>query len=195
MKKLLAIMLTVVLVLSFSVSAFALQSPNGTVYYEVHVNRTNTGESSDVAEKYVVKEDGSLELNPVENDKIKFEGWEFYKKNGNKLEAAKIGEDLKIEKVTKADGSEAKLGVDYEIKNGKVVSKKNQYLSVTIKPLSDDVVVSELYKDVDVEINLPGSDKPLSPPTADFSMAVAGLLLALVVVSGASVLAVAKRVR
>ncbi|MBE6739919.1 MAG: hypothetical protein E7565_06335 [Ruminococcaceae bacterium] len=191
MKKILAIMLTVILVLSFSVSAFALKSPGGTVYYEVLVNRTNTGENSDVAEKVVVKENGTLELAPVENDDIAFEGWGFYKKNGN---AAKIGEDLKIESVTKADGSAAKEGVDYEIKNGKIVSKNNEYLTVEIKPLKDGVMVSELYEGVVPEITPPGTNKPISPSTADFSMAVAGLLFALVVLSGASVVAV-KRAR
>ena len=191
MKKILAIMLTVILVLSFSVSAFALKSPGGTVYFEVIVNRTNTGENSEVAEKVIVKENGTLELAPVENDDIAFEGWGFYKKNGN---AAKIGEDLKIESVTKADGSAATEGVDYEIKNGKIVSKNNEYLTIEVKPLKDEVMISELYEGVDVDINVPGTDKPVSPPTADFSMAVAGLLFALVVLSGASVVAV-KRAR
>ena len=191
MKKTLAIMLTLILVLSFSVSAFALKSPGGTVYYEVIVNRTNTGENSDVAEKVTVTENGTLALAPVENDDIAFEGWGFYKKDGN---AAKIGEDLKVESVTKADGSAAKEGVDYEIKDGKIVSKNNEYLTVEIKPLKDGVMVSELYEGVDVDINVPGTDKPVSPPTADFSMAVAGLLFALVVLSGASVVAV-KRAR
>jgi hypothetical protein len=191
MKKILAIMLTVILVLSFSVSAFALKSPGGTVYYEVHVNRTNTGDNSEVAEKVVVTEDGTLELKPIENDDIQFNGWGFYKKNGN---AAKVGEDFEITSVSKPDGTVAVEGVDYEIKNGQVVAKNNEYLAVEIKPLKDGLSVSELYEGVDVEINVPGTNKPVSPPTADFSMAVAGLLFALVVLSGASVVAV-KRAR
>lgn len=191
MKKLLAIVLTVVLVLSFSVSALALKSPGGTVYYEVIVNRTNTGDNSDVAEKVVVKEDGSLELAPVENDDIPFEGWGFYKKNGN---AAKVGEDFEIVSVTLADGSAAKEGVDYEIKGGKVIAKNNDYLTVDIKPLKDDLMVSELYKGVDVEITPPGG-KPVSPPTGvNFNMAIVAALFALVLVSGATAVA-SKRVR
>lgn len=193
MKKLLAIILTVVLVLSFSVSALALKSPGGTVYYEVLVNRTNTGENSDVAEKITVKENGSLEIAPVENDEIKFEGWGFYKQNGS---AAKEGVDFKIESVKLPDGTEAKEGVDYEIKDGKVVALDNDYLSIEIVPLTDGVAVSELYEGVDVEITPPTTpDKPVSPPTADFSMAVAGMLFALVVLSGAAVVVSAKRVR
>lgn len=191
MKKLLAIVLTIVLVLSFSVSALALKSPGGTVYYEVIVNRTNTGDNSDVAEKVIVKEDNSLELVPIENDDIAFEGWGFYKKNGN---AAKVGEDFEIVSVTLPDGSPAKEGVDYEIKGGKVVAKNNDYLTVDIKPLKDDLMVSELYKGVDVEITPPGG-KPVSPPTGvNFNIAAIAALFALVLVSGATAVA-AKRVR
>lgn len=192
MKKLLAIVLTLVLVLSFSVSAMALKSPGGTVYYEVLVNRTNTGENSDVAEKVIVKNDGSLELAPVENDDIAFEGWGFYKKNGN---AAQAGVDFEVVSVTFADGSVAEEGVDYEIKDGKVIAKNNEYLTVDIKPLKDDLMISELYEGVDVEIT-PPTDKPVSPPTGyDFNMAVIIALISLVVISGASAVYAAKRVR
>ena len=133
----------------------------------------------------------------------------YFIKNGEKHSGLVLGIDndarlllstdkgsmtLKIESVTKADGSVATEGVDYEIKNGKIVSKNNEYLTIEVKPLKDGVMVSELYEGVDVDINVPGTDKPVSPPTADFSMAVAGLLFALVVLSGASVVAV-KRAR
>ena len=192
MKKLLAIVLTVVLVLSFSVTAFALKSPGGTVYYEVIVNRTNTGENSEVAEKVIVKENGSIELSPVENDEIAFEGWGFYDKNMN---AAKPGKDFEIVGVTRPDGTAAEEGVDYEIKNGKVVSKNGDYLNVEIKPLTDDLRVSELYEGVDVDINPPkDDDKPVSPPTGvDYSVVAA--LVALAVLSGAFAVVSAKRVR
>lgn len=192
MKKLLAIVLTVVLVLAFSVSAFALKSPGGTVYYEVIVNRTNTGDNSDVAEKVTVLEDGKLELAPIENDEIEFEGWGFYDKNMN---AAKEGKDFEIVSVTLADGTAAVKGEDYEIKNGKVVSKNGDYLNVTIKPLSDNLYVSELYDGVDVEITPPGG-KPVSPPTGvNYNMALIAALFALVLVSGAFAVVSAKRVR
>ncbi len=192
MKKLLAVVLTIVLVLAFSVSSFALKSPEGTVYYEVIVNRTNTGDNSDVAEKVTVLENGTLELAPVENDEIKFEGWGFYTKNMN---AAKEGKDFEIVSVTFADGTAAVKGEDYEIKNGKVVSKDGEYLNVTIKPLSDNLYVSELYKGVDVEITPPGG-KPVSPPTGvNYNMAAVAALFALVFASGAVAVVAAKRVR
>ncbi len=192
MKKLLAIVLTLALVLSFAVSAMALQSPNGTVYFEVLVNRTNTGENSDVADKVIVKEDGTLALAPIENDEIAFEGWGFYQANGN---AAQVGVDFDIVSVTMSDGTAAVEGVDYDIVNGKVVAKNNDYLTVDIIPLKDGLQVSELYEGVDVEIT-PPSDKPVSPPTgSDFNMALIVALIALVSVSGATAVYAAKRVR
>ena len=192
MKRLFAIVLTVVLILTFSVSAFALKSPGGTVYYEVIINRTNTGSNSSVAEKVNVLEDGSLELTPVENDEIKFQGWAFYKK---KMNAAIEGTDFEIVSVTFADGTPAVKGEDYTYKNGKVTSKNGDYLNVTIKPLSDSIYVSELYKGVDVVITPPGG-KPVSPVTGvNFNMAAVAALFALVLLSGASAVVAAKRVR
>lgn len=190
MKKLLAVLLTVILVLSFSVSAFALKSPGGTVYFEVLVNRTNTGENSEVAEKVKVFENGTIELAPVENDEIVFEGWGFYTKDMN---AAKEGEDFEIVSVTFADGTVAVKGEDYVVEGGKVVSKNGEYLNVNIKPLGDGLQVSELYEGVDVEITPPKDDKPVSPPTGDF--AAVAVLFALVVLSGAFTVVSAKRVR
>lgn len=193
MKKLFAILLTVVLVLSFSVSAFALKSPGGTEYFEVIVNRTNTGENSQTAEKVTVSANGAIDLEPVENDDLDFEGWGFYKKNGA---AAKEGVDFKIEGVTFADGTAAKEGVDYEIKGGKVVSKKGDYLTVSVKPLKDGIMISELYEGVDVEITPPGGGKPISPITGvNYNMAAIAALFALVLVSGATAVVAAKRVR
>ncbi|MBR2044433.1 MAG: hypothetical protein IJ946_08890 [Clostridia bacterium] len=191
MKKLFAVVLAIALVLSLSVSAFALKSPGGNVYFEVLVNRTNTGENSEVAEKVTVLENGTIELAPVENDEIVFEGWGFYDKNMN---AAKEGVDFEIIGVTFADGTVAVKGEDYVIENGKVVAKNGEYLNVSIKPLADGLQVSELYEGVDVEITPPKDEKPVSPPTGvDYSVVV--MLIALALVSGAAAVASAKRVR
>ncbi len=195
MKKILAIMLTVILALSLAVPAFAAKSVGGTVYFEVIVNKPDTSEgAADGAtknEKVTVKEDGEIEIaiEPVEGVEIKFEGWFFFKQNGS---AAKEGVDYKIESVKLSDGTEAKEGVDYKIEDGKVVALNNELLEVSFKPLADGLHVS-----ADSEyVPQPEDDKPpVSPPTADFSMAVAGLLFALVVLSGAATVVAAKRVR
>ena len=194
MKKILAIMLAVILALSISVPAFAAKSPGGNVYFVVIINKPDTSEGAADGttkdEKVTVKENGTIVIKPVEDVEIKFEGWGFFKQNGS---AAKEGVDYKIESVKLADGTEAKKGVDYEVKEGNVVAINNTHLEVTFIPLADGLHVS-----ADEEY-VPKADddnkEPVSPPTADFSMAVAGLLFALVVLSGASVVAAAKRVR
>ena len=72
---------------------------------------------------------------------------------------------------------------------------EDYYLNVTIKPLSDSIYVSELYKGVDVVITPPGG-KPVSPVTGvNFNMAAVAALFALVLLSGASAVVAAKRVR
>ncbi|MBE6728948.1 MAG: hypothetical protein E7568_01795 [Ruminococcaceae bacterium] len=190
MKKLLAVVLTVVLVLSFSVSAFALKSPGGTVYHEVIVNRTNDGASSETAERIVVKENGELELKPVENDQRDFEGWKFFKPN---MEAAVEGKDFEIVAVTKKDGSKAVEGTDYEIKNGQVIPKDGAYINVTIKPLADTVYVSEVYKGVKIEFKVP--DGTVNSPVTGASLSVVAILFAAVIGGAALMLASRKAVK
>jgi hypothetical protein len=194
MKKVFAILLTVILVLSLSVPAFAAKSPNGTIYFEVIVNRPveDDSSSSDATEttKVTVKEDGVVVVEAVKNQEVKFDGWFFFKQNGS---AAKEGVDYEIETVKLADGTVAKEGVDYKVEDGKVVSINNVPLQVEIKPLADGLSISADSKYVPEK---PGNnDEPVSPETADFSMAVAGILFALVVLSGAATVVAAKRAR
>lgn len=189
MKKLLAVVLTLVLVLSFSVTAFALKSEGGTVYHEIIVNRTNEGSSSTTAERVTVKENGNLELKPVKNDERKFEGWKFYKPN---MKAAVVGTDYEIVSVTKADGTKAVEGTDYEVKNGQIVSKNNEYLNVTIKPLSDTVYVSEAYKGVEIKFNVP-KDTVNAPVTGESVNMGVVFALVMLLVAGAGVAVISSK--
>ena len=143
MKKIFALILTVALILSFSVSAFALKSAGGTEYHEVIVNRTNDGKNSSVADRVTVEKDGTIALKPVENDNREFEGWKFYKPNKS---PALAGTDYEIVSVTLPDGTKAVEGTDYVVEKGEIVSKNGAYLNVVIKPLSDTVYVSEAYE-------------------------------------------------
>lgn len=190
MKKVFAILLTVILVLSLSVPAFAAKSPNGTIYFEVIVNRPVEGDDATETTKVTVKEDGVVVVEAVKNQEVKFDGWFFFKQNGS---AAKEGVDFEIETVKLADGTVAKEGVDYKVEDGKVVSINNVPLQVEIKPLADGLSISA---DSEYVPEKPGNDdEPVSPETADFSMAVAGILFALVVLSGAATVVAAKRAR
>lgn len=185
MKKFIALILTVVLVLSFSVSAFALKSPGGNVYHEVIIDRTNAN-SSDVDERVTVKEGGELEIKPVGNNQKDFEGWEFYKPN---MGAAEIGKDFEIVAVTKEDGSAAVKGTDYDIVGGKVVSKNGDYINVTIKPLVDTIYVSEAYKGGKADFNPPKGT--VNSPVTGMSLSVIMTLIA--VILGGAALMVASR--
>lgn len=187
MKKFVALILAVVLVLSFSVSALALKSPGGTIYFEVIVNRTNQGESNKPDEVVNVKENGELELVPVVNEEKKFEGWEFY---DAEMKPAEVGKDFEIVKVTKKDGSEAIKGIDYEIVGSKVVPKAEAYINVVIKPLVDRVIVNEAFKDVKPNIVLPNGNV-LSPVTGMSTSVV--MMLVAAILGGAALMVVSRK--
>ena len=189
MKKFIALILTVVLALTLSVSAFALKSPGGTVFHEVIINRTNDGESSETAERVIVKENGELELVPVENDQKDFEGWKFFTPD---MKPAEEGKDFEIVSVTKGDGTPAVKGTDYEIVKGQVIPKGNIYINVTIKPIADTIYVSEVYKGVKIEFNVP--DGTINSPVTGMSTTVLAVLVAAVLGGAALMIASRKKV-
>ena len=92
MKKIFAIVLAVVLVMSLSVSVFAAgSSPEGVSYYKVHIIDGNGAKTQ--TEKVPVGEEITLKADP---DKGDFDEW----------------------KIFKADGSIAVEGKDYEVVSG-----------------------------------------------------------------------------
>lgn len=189
MKKFIALILTVVLALTLSVSAFALKSPGGTVFHEVIINRTNDGESSETAERVIVKENGELKLVPVENDQMEFEGWKFFTPD---MKPAEEGKDFEIVSVTKGDGTPAVKGTDYENVKGQVIPKGDIYINVTIKPIADTIYVSEVYKGVKIEFNVP--DGTINSPVTGMSTTVLAVLVAAVLGGAALMIASRKKV-
>ena len=188
MKKIFALILTVALILSFSVSAFALKSAGGTEFREVIVNRTNDGKNSSVADRVTVEKDGTIALKPVENDNREFEGWKFYKPNKS---PALAGTDYEIVSVTLPDGTKAVEGTDYVVKNGEVVSLKGDYINVVIKPLSDTVYVSEAYEGVEIDFNVPKDTvNPLTGESVNLSVIAT---LVMLVLGGAALAVSSKR--
>ena len=191
MKKVLAISLALILVLAFSVTSFALKSPGGTVYSEVIINRTNSGASSTTAERVTVKDGDSIEIVPVENDNLDFEGWKIYTPD---MKAAKEGKDYEITSVTKKDGTPAAKGTDYTVKDGEIYSVNGEYISINVKPLSDTLYVSEAYKGVKVEFN-PPKGTVNSPVTGENNMALVIALGVAMLLSGVMAVVSVKRVR
>ena len=191
MKKILAICLTLVLILAFSVSSFALKSPGGTVYHEIIINRTNTGESSSTAERVTVKEGNSLDVTPGASSTLDFEGWKIYTPD---MKAAEEGKDYEIISVTKKDGTPAVKGTDYTVKNGEIYSVNGEYITIDIKPLTDTLYVSEVFEGVKIEFN-PPKETVNSPVTGENNMALVFALGVAMLLSGAMAVVSVKRVR
>lgn len=191
MKKILAISLALILVLAFSVTSFALKSPGGTAYSEVIINRTNTGASSTTAERVTVKDGDSLGIVPGESNNLDFEGWKIYTPD---MKAAKEGKDYEIISVKKKDGTPAVKGTDYTVKDGEIYSVNGEYITIDVKPLTDTLYVSEVFKGVKIEFN-PPKGTVNSPVTGENNMALVIALGVAMLLSGVMAVVSVKRVR
>lgn len=182
MKKVFAFALVVVLIMSFALPVFAYTSPGGSVFNEVFVNKTGDGSSEEDSEKIYVEEDSSLKIEPSKSDELEFKGFEIYTED---MKPAKEGKDFDLEKVLLDNGSEAKEGTDYEVKNGKIVSKNGKYLTIVIIPKVETLYVSDAFEGVDIEFNKPDGDK-LSPETGVNMNVAAVTVMSLIILASAA---------
>lgn len=179
MKRIIALVLSLVLVLAFAVSAVALVSPGGLVYRKIIVNRTNTGTNSTQPEAFVVivGENGTVTVVPKESETLTFEGWAlfgFWNVTTKKGTPAKAGTDYEIIEVKLKDGTPAIEGVDYRLdKEGYISAIDGKLITVTIKPLIDMLYVSEAYEGVEIIFNL---KEPYSPDNGDTVAALAAMV-------------------
>ncbi len=149
MKKISAILLATVLLCALSFSAFAANSPASTAVNKVTVV---DGTNATPVDKEV-KVGDVLELKAA-TDKGTFDGWKIYK----------------------ADGSEAKEGVDYKLAEGAKLTDA----TLRIIPLSA-IIVSANYGGVVTPVK-PEGTKPVSPPTGDTAVVVLAAVMALALV-------------
>ena len=70
-------------------------------------------------------------------------------------------------------------GVDYEIRNGDVISLNHKLLSITVKPLRTDVYITENYKGVKIRFN---TDAGIISPKTGVSMNMVAISLMLIAV-------------
>ena len=98
MKKAIAILLTLIMIVGMAVPAFAAKSPNGQEYFKVVIVDGNDHKDAPAGEKH----ENITETLIVKNDKViakanpekgKFNGWKIYKANG---QPAVLGVDYKI---------------------------------------------------------------------------------------------------
>lgn len=190
MKKIFALILTFVLIFTFSTSVLAVVSPAPENYLDVYINRTGDGESSDPCEHVSVPEGDTVVLTPSDDSDREFIGWNFYDED---MKPAKPGVDFTIVSVEKEDGTPAKEGVDYTINNGKIITKNGELLTVTVKPISSPLYISEYFKGADIEFNVPGGET-ISPATGEgINTYVIVALSAVILAAGATMILTGKK--
>lgn len=191
MKKVLSILLALVLILAIPVSAMALKSSGGTEYHKVVINHTNTGTSSEKAETEIVVKGDTIDIvvNKPKED-LTFTGVSVYT-DPKASKPAVIGKDVEVIGVTLSSGEAAIEGTDYKIdkNSGKIISLNGEIFTVEIKPLVDNLYVSDGFKDAsgnNVKEEFNGVvDSPISDPTADtYSVAVIAALCVVILAAG-----------
>ena len=187
MKKILAVLLAVLLLVTLSVSAMALPSSQGQEVNKVVINHTNTGKSSATPEVKAIVKGDTVTLIPGKSTTLTFNGWAMFTDSAAK-EIADETLDYELISVVKEDGSAAVLGVDYKKEDGKIVSLKNELLTITVKPLVETLYVSDLYEGVAVVFNME------APKTGENANGVEIGLIALALLAAAAVVFTKKSV-
>lgn len=163
MKKVLALVLTLILIMGLSIPVFAAKSAGGTVYFKVivvdgneHKNAPAGTTPANITE-HIVLEGKSIKLNadPVKGD---FDGWTIYK----------------------ADGTVAKKDVDYKVLGAFSLTNTK----IEIIPMAT-LVVTASYNGIKTETIIV-NDEDESPETGD-SIVVALSATALIALCGAVV--------
>ncbi len=138
MKKIIALVIALVIVLTCSVAAFAVKSPTGDTNVSVKVIAT-----PDVPAKIVIKildEGGTISIT-ADTEAGVFNGWSIYKKNGTYVPAD--------------------LGVDYEF-----ISGSSESINAIIKVYTDLVICADYNKTItDPETGASKTDQ--SPKTGE----------------------------
>ena len=163
MKKILALILTLVLIMGLSVPVFAAKSAGGTVYFKVVVVDGNDHKDApagttpeNITEKVVI-DDNKIKVTANE-EKGEFDGWVIYK----------------------ADGTVAKKDVDYKVLGAFSLTDPE----IEIIPLTS-IVITANYNGVKTETVII-NDEDESPETGD-SIVVALSAAALIALCGAVV--------
>ena len=151
MKKVLALVLTLVLVFGLAVPAFAAKSPNGQVYFKVviidgndHADAPDQGADKHENITYSTVVDGNKVIAKATADKGTFNGWKFYK----------------------ADRSPAVLGVDFKLAPGfSLTDTEIEFIPLTT------IVVTANYDDVVTEPIIV-NDEEEAPATGDNTVVV-----------------------
>lgn len=178
MKKLIALVLSVVMICCFSVTAFAADSPSATEKVTVTVRKADVVDpAGKVDTEYTL--DAGMTLTVKANSKYgKFDSWSVYKASATTPSTGMI--TLSVLNLASAKTEDAVQGTDYEIVKGSLTTEE-----MTIK-LNTSVIVCGNYDNVktdpNVSSNADGSDS--APSTGDMTVAYALVVMLAVAAFG-----------
>ncbi len=172
MKKIIALVLSIVLVCCFSVTAFAADSPvagsKETVIIRKAVATGEDGADMKADVEYAVKDGAVITVKADETKYGKFDSWSIYKDTAAEGTAAPAKSGimtLSVLNLATATAPAAVEGTDYEIISGSLTSKE-----LTVK-INSDVIICGNYDGVITDPNVDGNkdDSSSSPTTGDMT--------------------------
>ena len=160
MKKLIALILSIVMICCLSVTAFAAESPEATEKVTVTIRKADTADQEFKADVTHTVDNGTVIELKADAKYGKFDGWTLYTADGKTLAAA----------------------TDYEIVSGSLTEG-----TVTIK-LNKSVIICANYDNVKTDPNASSNadDSANAPATGDMTVAYAMVLMLAVVAFGFS---------
>ncbi len=185
MKKIIALVLSIVLVCCFSVTAFAADSPTAGQKYSVTIRKATGNDPVSKADiKYTVEKDTILTVKADEAKYGKFDSWSIYK-----VEETATGTSAPVNSgimtlsainLATTNAVAAVENTDYEIVSGSLTSKE-----LTIKVKNDIIICANYGGEItDPNVNSNADNSANAPQTGDVTALYAGAIMLAVVAFG-----------
>ncbi len=179
MKKIIALVLSIIMICCFSITAFAADSPTATEKITVVVRKADVIDpAGKIDTEYTF--DAGITLTVKANEKYgTFNSWSVYKKTATTPATGMVTLSV-VKNLAAAETVDAVAGVDYEIVKGSLTSSE-----ITIK-LNTTVIICGNYDNVKTDpnasSNADGSDS--APSTSDMTVAYVMVVMLAIVAFG-----------
>ncbi len=184
MKKIIALVLSIVLVCCFSVTAFAASSPVAGEKYSVMIRKAVGNDPISKPDiEYTVEKDTLITVKADEAKYGKFDSWSIYKDTAAEGTAAPAKSGimtLSVLNLATATAPAAVEGTDYEIVSGSLTAKE-----LTVK-VNNDVIICGNYggKITDPAVNSNSDNSANAPQTGDMTAVYMAVIVLAVVAFG-----------
>lgn len=182
MKKLIALVLSIVMICCFSITAFAAASPEAGEKTTITIRKADIVEPADqkADNEYTIEVGTTITLKA--NSKYgTFKDWSIYKEETATGVSAPVNNGITTLSVVKNLAAtkfvDATAGTDYEIVKGTLTSEE-----ITIK-VNASIVICANYDDVKTDPSLPSSGDGSSDSPATGNMAVAYIMVVMLAVA------------